>query len=88
MTTGKVPAIDPEAVITQDGTDGQNVRFHARHFEAVAVVLRLRKRRRLSEEQKAERGERLRGFRFRPASSSSQEGPGPHVSPRNDPEVA
>src|SRR5262245_34260889 len=50
-TTKKVLAIDPEAVVTQDGSDGQNVRFHVRHFEAVAQVLRLKRRRVLSPEQ-------------------------------------
>jgi hypothetical protein len=46
-------ALVPDAVITQDGGDGQNVKLHARHFDVVAPLLRLRGRRQvvLTEEQ-------------------------------------
>jgi hypothetical protein len=71
-TTRRLLAAAPDAAIVQDGTDGQNVTFDAAHFEAVAGILRLRKRRRLSEEQRralAERGER---FRFAPGTGLAQ----------------
>ena len=42
------------AEIVQDGTDGASgVTFPLEHFEPVAEIMRPRKRRRLSEEQKA-----------------------------------
>jgi len=63
VTTRKVLALDPEALVTQHASDGQNVRFHTRHLNAVAKVLRLR-RRQLSDEHKARLAEAGRGSRF------------------------
>jgi hypothetical protein len=51
-TTAAILAKVPGAVVTQDGDDGQNVRFHARHLDAVAGVLRLRRRRQVSEAER------------------------------------
>src|SRR5687768_16029098 len=51
LTTGRLVATVPEALVTQDGTDGQNIRFHARHLDAVADLLGLRKRRQASPQQ-------------------------------------
>ena len=69
-TTDRVLAAAPGAVITQDGGDGQNVKFHARDLDLVAPTLRLRRRRQVSEEQRAAAIERLKPFAFTP---------GPHV---------
>jgi len=62
--TDRLLAAAPDAVITQDGGDGQNVKFHVRHFDAVAPILRLRKRRQLTEEQREAAIERLKPFAF------------------------
>jgi hypothetical protein len=53
ITTDRVLAAAEGAVITQDGGDGQNVKFHVRHLDVVAPILRLRRRRQvvLTEEQ-------------------------------------
>jgi hypothetical protein len=72
ITTRRVLAIDPEALVTQHGSDGQNVKFHSRHFEAVAKLMDLRRRKVLSEEQKAAQVERLKAYQF-PASGSDCE---------------
>jgi hypothetical protein len=53
LTTRRLLAAVPGAAVVQDGSDGQNVTFGAEHFETVAGILGLRKRRRLSAEHKA-----------------------------------
>jgi hypothetical protein len=60
-TTKRLLAAVPDAVITQDGGDGQNVKFHVRHLDVVAPLLRLRRRRQvvLTEEQVQARREQL-----------------------------
>ncbi len=52
----------PFTEVVQDGDDGANVVFHADHFEEVAKIMRPRKRRRLSEEQRRQAAERLRKY--------------------------
>src|SRR5262245_52277171 len=54
ITTAAILAKVPGAVVTQDGSDGQNVKFDARHLDVVAGVLRLYRRRQvvLTEEQR------------------------------------
>jgi|SRR6516162_9263471 hypothetical protein len=79
ITTRRVLAADPEAVVIQDGSDGQNVTFHAGHFTAVAEVLRLRRRRR----QPAQAADRLRGHQFRPAAQATA---GPSLAPEGVPD--
>jgi hypothetical protein len=74
--TRQVLAGAPDAVITQDGSDGQNIKFHVSHFETVAKIIRLKRRRVLAEQQRQEQVARLRSFQFRPASSSFLKGPG------------
>ncbi len=56
--------------VVQDGDDGINVVFHIDDFEAVAEVMKPRRRRRLTPDQRAERVERLRKYQFGPASQS------------------
>lgn len=52
----------------QDGEDGVNVIFHVDDFDQVAEIMKPRRRRRLSPEQRAQRTERLRSYRFPPAT--------------------
>jgi hypothetical protein len=70
--TRKVLAIDPGAVVTQDASDGQNVKFHVRHFEAVAEVMRLRRRRQVSEAERERLAEAGKGTRF-PGTGNAEE---------------
>lgn len=63
-TTKRILAAVPEAVVTQDGGDGQNIKFPAAALETVARVLGLRKRRVLSEVQRARAAEVLHQHRF------------------------
>ena len=65
----------PFAEAVQDGTDGANVTFPVEHFDAVAEVMKPRKRRRLSEEHKAKLAASNTKYRFQPASQSDSEGP-------------
>ena len=62
------------AHVVQDGTDGINAIFHAENFSAVAALLKPRKRRKLSNEQIAERSRRLRKYQFTTASQSEFNG--------------
>lgn len=68
--------------VVQDGSDGINAIFHVDDFESVAALLKPRRRRRLTPDQKAERTERLRKHRFRKGSAASQSVFGAH---RRDP---
>ena len=63
-------SILPGVRLLQDGDDGVNVVFHIKDFDAVAAILKPRRRRQLTPEQKAERTERLRQYRFSPASQN------------------
>jgi hypothetical protein len=54
--------------VVQDGDDGVNVVFNVHDFPAVAAVMKPKRRRRLTPVQVAERTERLRQYRFSPAS--------------------
>src|SRR4029078_10284998 len=56
--------------VVQDGDDGVNVVFHVDLFTQVAAIMKPKRRRRLSDQQKAERAERLRNYRFSAASQS------------------
>jgi hypothetical protein len=67
-TMKRLLATVPGAKVVQDGTDGQNVRFDVTDLGGVAEVLRLRKRRRVSEEQRATMIARTARYRFRPAA--------------------
>jgi hypothetical protein len=52
LTTRRILAAVPGAVVTRDGSDGQNVRFDVAHLDAAAEILRLRKRRRVDEAER------------------------------------
>jgi hypothetical protein len=54
--------------VIQDGNDGVNVKFHVDDFDHVAAIMKPRRRRRLTPSQRLERAERLRDYRFRPAT--------------------
>jgi hypothetical protein len=54
----------------QDGDDGINLVFHVSDFAKVAAILKPRRKRQLTPEQKADRVARLRKYQFRPASQS------------------
>jgi hypothetical protein len=57
--------------VVQDGSDGANVAFPVTEFEAVAAIMKPRRRRRLSPEQIARQTERLRKFQFPAAAQNA-----------------
>ena len=59
--------------VVQDGSDGVNVTFDVEHFDKVGELMKPRKRRHLSEKQKAANIERLAKYRFRSARQSDGE---------------
>jgi hypothetical protein len=89
-TSRRLLAAVPGAAVAQDGADGQNVSFGAEHLQVVAGLLRLRKRRRLSDGNKQAAAGRLRPFAFTPGTAAQARkpaksrrgrptsGPGPH----------
>ncbi len=52
--------------VAQAGDDGSNVVFPVDHFEEIAKIMRPKRRRRMSEEQRQAAADRLAEFRFRP----------------------
>jgi len=58
--------------LRQDGDDGCNFRFHVDRFDAVAEVMKPRRRRRLSPEQRAKCADRLAKHQFTPARERPQ----------------
>jgi len=63
----------PFTKVVQNGDDGITVTFDVAHFEQVAEIMRPRKRRRLSPEQKAKSIERLAKHAFTPARQANSE---------------
>jgi hypothetical protein len=63
LTTRRLLKAVPDAVITQDGSDGQNVRFHVNSLAAVAKILVLRRRRVFTPAEKARRAAGLAKIR-------------------------
>ena len=59
-------------VLRQDAEDGKVLLFEEERLHDLADVLKLRKRRRLSEEQRQLSAERLRQFQFAPARQSTK----------------
>jgi hypothetical protein len=53
----------PFTTVTQDGADGVNITFAFEHFDEVAAIVKPRRRRRLSDTQRAAACERLRKYR-------------------------
>ena len=64
-------------VIVQDGDDGVNATFPLEAFDEVAEIMKPRKRRRMTDEQRQAATERLRRYREGPAAqrNSPQETP-------------
>lgn len=60
--------------VVQDGDDGINVVFNAADFLTVAAVMKPKRRRSLTPAQATERTERLRKYRFSPASQNDFRG--------------
>ena len=54
----------PFTTVAQDGDDGANILFPAKHFNAVAKIMRPRRRRRMSAGQREKFVEAGRKFRF------------------------
>jgi hypothetical protein len=71
-TTNKIMAAVPGARIVQDGSDGQNLTFDPAHLATVAGLLRLRRRRVLTADQRRAAVDRLKRYRYRPSRTSSQ----------------
>ena len=65
----------PFTNIAQDGDDGANVLFHAKHFDAVAKIMRPRRRRQMSEKQRQRLVEAGRKFHFRPGAQNAESDP-------------
>jgi hypothetical protein len=59
--------------VVQDGDDGINVVFDASDFAKVAAIMKPRRKRQLTPEQKAERVARLQKYQFSAASQSDFE---------------
>jgi hypothetical protein len=60
----------PFTTVTQDGDDGMNLTFELEDFDTVAEIVRLRRRRQLSDEQRAAAAEHLKQFQFQAASDA------------------
>ena len=54
----------PYTEVAQEGSDGVNVTFNIAHFDDVAKIMKPKRRRRLSEEQKAANLKRLARHQF------------------------
>ena len=67
--------------VVQDGSDGLNATFPVEHFDKVAAIIKPRKRRRLSEEQRARLVEAGAKYRFSAGAHDAPEGPGCDEAP-------
>jgi hypothetical protein len=65
--TNRLLAAVPGAKVEQDGSDGQNITFEPEHLETVAKLLRLRRRKQVTPEQREAGSLRLAKFRFESA---------------------
>jgi hypothetical protein len=63
-TARKILQAVPGARVIQEGSDGSNIAFDVTHFETVASILRLRRRRVVSPEQRAIAVQRLAKYHF------------------------
>ena len=70
--------------VHQDAADALVLLFEEERLHDLADVLRLKRRRRLSEQQKRQQVERLRQFQFTPASQGEQAAPEPTISAKGD----
>src|SRR5262249_55823638 len=84
LKTRQILATVPDAVITQDGSDGQNIKFHVAPLETVAELLRSKKRRPGSQGERARLAElSLRHSPFRSISSSTAGGSAEGMEPQS-----
>jgi hypothetical protein len=72
-TACKLAALD-FAMVHQDGSDGVTVLFPVERFSEVAELMRPRRRRQMTEEQRLAAAERLAKYAFTPARQSAAEG--------------
>jgi hypothetical protein len=63
VTTKRLLTTIPGCAIDQDGADGANVAFPAEYLDAVAAILRLRRRRQYTPEQRQAAAARLAAVR-------------------------
>jgi hypothetical protein len=68
---GRLAAL-PCVCLVRDGDDGINVVFHVDDFDTVAAIMKPKRRRRLTAEQRVEQVERLRNYQFRPAAHDAR----------------
>jgi len=54
----------PFTKVAQDGDDGANILFDIEHFAQIAAIMKPRKRRRMTEQQRRAAAERLRQYQF------------------------
>jgi hypothetical protein len=76
VTTTRLLATIPGCMIVQNGDDGANIAFPAEYFDAVAGILRLRKRRQYTPEQRRVMAARLRSKRVPAAVVTASGGRG------------
>ena len=70
-TVRKLKAL-PGVIVHQDGSDGANILFHIDQFDAVAEIMRPKRRRQWTEEQRAAAAERLAKYAFTPAYNAQK----------------
>lgn len=78
----------PFVQVVQYGSDGANVTFPLTEFDAVAAIMKPRRRRRLSPEQIARQTERLRKFQFPAAAQNAPAEQTRDSSPQDVPKAA
>ena len=74
----------PFTTVAQEGADGANVLFRLEHFDAVAQIMKPRRRKRLSEKQRLANAERLKKYRFSPARGATNDGHSRDAVPVSD----
>jgi hypothetical protein len=80
-TTKRLLASVPGSVIVQSGDDGANITFPPEHLDTVAVILRLRRKRRYTPAQRQAAAARLARVRPKPLSGSTFSTQIPPISP-------
>jgi hypothetical protein len=80
-TTKRLLATVPDAVLVQDGSDGANVVFPAEHLDAVAAILRLRRKRQYTAAQRQAASARLAEVRPKTLSDDTVSPQIPPIDP-------
>jgi hypothetical protein len=70
-TTKRLLAAVPDSVVVQDGSDGANIAFPAEHLDAVAAILKLRRKRQYTAAQRQAASARLAKVRPKTLSGSA-----------------